>query len=72
MIRSGGKRRQPRKASVPLAKIVGLALALLMITAGVVWAIPSNESPNNLLTAIGPAIAGFGVALAYVTLRRRR
>lgn len=54
-------------------KIIGLTTAAVMTTIGVVWAFPSTTGQSNdLLTALGPVLAGFGVALAYVTLRGKR
>lgn len=56
-----------------VVKIAGLALALLMIVAGAMWSIPTgSDQPKSVLTAVGPILAGFGVALAYVALRSKR
>lgn len=57
-------------------KILGVALALLMLGVGVLWTLQgagklSTAPRSNSLATLGPIVAGFGVALGYVTLRRR-
>ena len=55
------------------AKAVGLALAILMLVAGALWTFqPGAREDNETLAALGPILAGFGVALVYVILRRGR
>lgn len=60
-----------------ILKILGLVLALLMIGVGALWTLqgsgmlaPAPESSS--FATLGPLVAGFGVALGYVTLRGRR
>lgn len=61
------------------ARLLGLALALLMLVAGGLSAVESfgwignDPAPSGGARAtLGPILAGLGVALAYVTLRKRR
>jgi hypothetical protein len=61
-----------------MGRVVALALSLLMVVAGVVWTLQGlgylEGSPMTgveIWAVLGPALAGFGVALAIVALRRR-
>ncbi len=62
-----------------MARVVVLVLAGLMVVVGVVWTLQGlgylEGSPMtgvDLWAVIGPAVAGFGVALAIVAGRPRR
>ena len=72
--RPGGSRKSP-----VILRLVGLVFALLMIVAGALWTAEglgwtgeASESSQRNQAILGPAIAGFGIALAYVIARRRR
>lgn len=55
---------------------VGVALAVLMILAGGLWAfeglgwLGEGDPLRGPRTTLGPVMAGLGVALGYVSLRR--
>ena len=62
-----------------MGRVVGLALSALMVVAGVVWTLQglgylegSPMTGSELWAVVGPAVAGFGLALAIVVLRGRR
>jgi glucokinase len=62
-----------------MKKVVFGALAVLMIVAGVVWALQglgyvggSSMTGNETWAIIGPIFAGLGVALLIVTIRGPR
>ena len=62
-----------------MSRVVGLVLAVVMIVAGAVWTLQGlgylEGSPMTgvpIWTVIGPAVAGFGLALAIVLFRPRR
>lgn len=61
-----------------MGRIVVLVLSALMIVAGVVWTLQgldilkgSGMSGVEFWAVVGPAVAGFGVALGIVGLRSR-
>jgi hypothetical protein len=61
-----------------MGRVVALGLAVLMIAVGLLWTLQglgyvkgSAMSGVELWAVLGPAVAGFGVALAIVALRRR-
>lgn len=59
------------------AVAAGLPPALLLFVLGGYWTLMSwgvvgDARPSRLVEATGPIVAGFGVALAYVVLRRSR
>lgn len=62
-----------------MARLAGLAAAILMLAVGALWTLRGNgwldsgeavETSGSLAT-LGPILAGFGVALGWVVLRRR-
>jgi len=58
-------------------KVIGVVFALLLIALGALWTLQgagklSGASTSGSLAALGPIVAGFGVALCYVTVRGRR
>ena len=58
-------------------RILGLLLAVSMTTLGVLWTLQGlgwlgDAAPSQALATVGPLLAGFGVAFAYVVLQRRR
>ena len=62
-----------------MARLVGVALSALMIVVGVIWTLQgldvikgSSMSGQEYWAVVGPAIAGFGLALGIVVLRGRR
>jgi hypothetical protein len=62
-----------------MARVVGVVLSVLLIAVGLLWTFQglgyikgSAMSGVELWAVLGPAVAGFGVALAIVVLRRRR
>lgn len=62
-----------------MGRIVALVLSVLMVVVGVIWTLQGlgllEGSPMTgvqIWAVLGPAVAGFGVALAIVALRRRR
>lgn len=62
-----------------MGRIVGLVLAVVMIVVGGVWTLQglgyltgSPMTGEQIWTIVGPAVAGFGVALAIVVARPRR
>jgi hypothetical protein len=62
-----------------MGRIVALALSVLMVVVGVIWTLQGlghlEGSPMTgveIWAVLGPAVAGFGVALAIVALRGRR
>lgn len=68
-----------RYGKTPRRRILALCLplAMAMITLGgywtlLAWGVVGNDRESRTLGAIGPIIAGFGVALAYVCIRPRR
>ena len=62
-----------------MARLIGLVLSGLMVVVGVVWALQgldvvkgSSMSGVQYWAVVGPALAGFGIALGIVVLRGRR
>jgi hypothetical protein len=62
-----------------MGRIVALGLSVLMVVVGVIWTLQGlghlEGSPMTgvqIWAVLGPALAGFGVALAIVALRGRR
>jgi TRAP-type C4-dicarboxylate transport system permease small subunit len=62
-----------------MGRIVALALSVLMVVVGVIWTLQGlghlEGSPMTgvqIWAVLGPAVAGFGIALAIVALRGRR
>lgn len=58
------------------ALLLGLPPAILMVGVGGYWTLMSwgvlgGTQVSGLTETIGPIMAGFGVALAYVCLRKR-
>jgi hypothetical protein len=60
-------------------KALAAGVAALMILVGVLWTLQglgyvggSSMTGDEKWAIIGPAVAGLGVALAWVVLRRRR
>lgn len=68
----------PGRRSAWGRKLLGLAFALLMIGLGSMWTaqglgwLGAPTPGTRKLATLGPAVAGFGVALAYVSLRSHR
>ena len=65
--------KAPRWRSLAL----GLPPAIVMIAVGTYWALLAwgvigTGEESQAFSVIGPLVAGFGVALAYVVLRPRR
>ncbi|WP_148612021.1 hypothetical protein [Nocardioides rubriscoriae] len=61
-----------------LAKTAGLTLAFLLVAVGVVWTFQglgyiegSFMTGSRTWATIGPIVAGFGLALGIVVVRRR-
>jgi hypothetical protein len=59
-----------------MARAIGLALSALMIVVGVLWTLQgldvvkgSAMSGEEYFAVVGPALAGFGIALGIVVLR---
>jgi len=62
-----------------MARVIGLVVSALMILVGVVWTFQGlgyiEGSPMTgvqLWAVLGPALAGFGIALGIVVLRGNR
>ena len=62
-----------------MGRIVALVLSVLMVIVGVIWTLQGlgrlEGSPMTgvqIWAVLGPAVAGFGVALAIVAMRGRR
>jgi hypothetical protein len=62
-----------------MGRIIGLAVGALMIVVGVIWTLQgldilkgSSMSGVEYWAVVGPALAGFGLALGIVALRRPR
>lgn len=62
-----------------MGRLVGLVLSALMIAVGVLWTLQgldviegSGMSGVEFWAVVGPAVAGFGLALGFVVLRGRR
>lgn len=62
-----------------MGRIVGLVLGALMVVVGIIWTLQglgtiggSPMSDQRFWAVVGPALAGFGVALGIVSLRGRR
>lgn len=62
-----------------MGRIVALSLSALLIVVGVIWTLQGlgrlEGSPMTgveFWAVVGPAVAGFGVALGIVALRGRR
>ena len=61
-----------------MGRIIGVVIAVLMIAVGLLWTFQglgyvkgSAMSGVEFWAVLGPAVAGLGVALAIVVLRRR-
>jgi hypothetical protein len=62
-----------------MGRIIGLAVGALMIVVGVIWTLQgldilkgNSMSGVEYWAVVGPALAGFGLALGIVALRRPR
>jgi hypothetical protein len=62
-----------------MGRIIGLVVGALMIVVGVIWTLQgldilkgSSMSGVEYWAVVGPALAGFGLALGIVALRRPR
>jgi hypothetical protein len=62
-----------------MGRVIGLVLSVLMLAVGVIWTLQgldvikgSSMSGQEYWAVVGPAIAGFGLALGIVVLRSRR
>ncbi len=60
-----------------MARVIGLAIAVLMLVGGVIWTLQglgaigdSPASARSFWAEVGPATAGLGVALGIVVLTR--
>lgn len=74
---SGLTRVSPVSTIRPVKKTLPITLGVLMVVVGAVWTFQGlgyiEGSPMTgveIWAVIGPIVAGFGVALAYVGLRR--
>jgi hypothetical protein len=74
---SGLTRVSPVSTIRPVKKTLPVTLGVLMVVVGAVWTFQglgylegSPMSGVEIWAVIGPILAGFGVALAYVGLRR--
>ena len=61
-----------------MGRVVGGVFALLLVAVGVLWTLQglnyvtgSSMSGVEYWAVVGPAVAGFGLALGIVVLRRR-
>lgn len=61
-----------------MGRVVGLAVAAVMVVAGAIWTLQglgtiggSSMSGQHFWAVVGPAVAGLGVALAIVVLSGR-
>lgn len=61
-----------------MGRVIGGVLSLLLVAVGVLWTLQglnyitgSSMSGVAYWAVVGPAVAGFGLALAIVVLRRR-
>ena len=62
-----------------MGRVIGLVLSALLLAVGVIWTLQgldvikgSSMSGQEYWAVVGPAIAGFGLALGIVVLRGRR
>lgn len=55
-----------------MSRVIPVALALVMLTGGVVVWFTGVANDGKAWAFIGPVLAGFGVALLVVTFQRRR
>lgn len=62
-----------------MGRVVALVLSALLVAVGLLWTFQglgyikgSSMTGVEFWAVLGPAVAGFGVALAIVALRRRR
>ena len=62
-----------------MGRLLALALSGLMVVVGVVWTLQgldvikgSAMSGQDFWAVVGPALAGFGIALGFVALRGTR
>jgi hypothetical protein len=60
----------------PVIRVLLLVLALLLLTVGGLWTLQglgviggSSMSGENTWAIVGPLVAGFGVALAFVVVQ---
>ena len=70
---------ESRYGKTPRRRILALGIppAVAMMTLGgywtlLAWGVVGNQPASRTLGAVGPIIAGFGVALAYVCIRPKR
>ena len=61
-----------------MGRVVALVFAVLLVALGLVWTLQGlgylkggSTGGQEFLAVLGPAVAGFGVALALVAVRRR-
>ena len=61
-----------------MGRVVALVFAVLLVALGLLWTLHglgylkgSSSGGQEFLSVLGPAVAGFGVALALVAVRRR-
>ena len=66
-------RPHPGREDALMARIIGLVLSALMVVVGVIWTLQgldvikgSSMSGQDYWAVVGPAIAGFGLALGIV------
>jgi len=62
-----------------MGRVVALALSVLMVVVGVIWTLQglgyltgSPMTGQEFWAVVGPALAGFGIALGIVAIRGRR
>ncbi|MET0999845.1 MAG: hypothetical protein ABWX73_14105 [Marmoricola sp.] len=62
-----------------MGRVVALALSVLMVVAGIIWTLQglgylkgSPMTGEEFWAVVGPALAGFGIALGIVAVRGRR
>ncbi len=62
-----------------MGRIIGLVLSVLMVVVGVIWTLQgldvikgSSMSGQEYWAVVGPALAGFGLALGIVAWRGTR
>lgn len=61
-----------------MGRIIGMVLSALLVVVGLIWTFQglgylkgSSMTGVHFWAVVGPAVAGFGVALGVVTGRRR-
>ena len=62
-----------------MGRVIGVVLGGLMLVVGVIWTLQgldvikgSSMSGQDYWAVVGPALAGFGLALGIVAVRGRR